>query len=415
MSDLDREMEEVLEGSAPDEPAKRGAKGDKMQKGENIGDASGKEAPAITQPTKPEEGSQPKPVSKGKDNSIPSKVKGDQKMGKLQNETEHDQELEDVQEIPKLKSDILAGLVDHMKGLKKEDLEKLYGSYILEQDDEDEEEEEEEDDDEKKEKDQEASESITQRIESMDLSDDVAALIEGDDLSEEFKSKAATIFEAAVKSKVRSELENMQSENDSIMGDLAESTMTDVVEKVDDYLNYVVEQWMTDNELAIERGLKGEIAEDFISGLKNLFEDHYIDVPDEKYDILESNLTKIEELEDKLNQQIEENIQLKKQKGELVKESMIADIADGMTDTETEKFVDLVADVEFSDEESYTEKLQTIKESYFGTGVSETSSDETLLTEEGNGVEEMQPVSNSMSTYMKAISKGHKRAQTDNN
>ncbi len=415
MSDLDREMEEVLEGSAPDEPAKRGAKGDKMQKGENIGDASGKEAPAITQPTKPEEGSQPKPVSKGKDNSIPSKVKGDQKMGKLQNETEHDQELEDVQEIPKLKSDILAGLVDHMKGLKKEDLEKLYGSYILEQDDEDEEEEEEEDDDEKKEKDQEASESITQRIESMDLSDDVAALIEGDDLSEEFKSKAAAIFEAAVKSKVRSELENMQSENDSIMGDLAESTMTDVVEKVDDYLNYVVEQWMTDNELAIERGLKGEIAEDFISGLKNLFEDHYIDVPDEKYDILESNLTKIEELEDKLNQQIEENIQLKKQKGELVKESMIADIADGMTDTETEKFVDLVADVEFSDEESYTEKLQTIKESYFGTGVSETSSDETLLTEEGNGVEEMQPVSNSMSTYMKAISKGHKRAQTDNN
>ena len=426
MSDLDREMEEVLEGSAPDEPAKRGAKGDKMQKGENIGDASGKEAPAITQPTKPEEGSQPKPVSKGKDNSIPSKVKGDQKMGKLQNETEHDQELEDVQEIPKLKSDILAGLVDHMKGLKKEDLEKLYGSYILEQDDE---KEEEEDDDENpfppkkkkgkngddEEEDQEASESITQRIESMDLSDDVAALIEGDDLSEEFKSKAATIFEAAVKSKVRSELENMQSENDSIMGDLAESTMTDVVEKVDDYLNYVVEQWMTDNELAIERGLKGEIAEDFISGLKNLFEDHYIDVPDEKYDILESNLTKIEELEDKLNQQIEENIQLKKQKGELVKESMIADIADGMTDTETEKFVDLVADVEFSDEESYTEKLQTIKESYFGTGVSETSSDETLLTEEGNGVEEMQPVSNSMSTYMKAISKGHKRAQTDNN
>jgi len=414
MSDLDREMEEVLEGSAPNEPAKRGAKGDKIQKGENIGDASGKEAPAITQPTKPEEGSQPKPVSKGKDSSIPSKAKGDQKMGKLQNETEHDQELEDVQEIPKLKSDILAGLVDHMKGLKKEDLEKLYGSHILEQDEE-EEEEEDEDDDEKKEKDQEASESIDQRIESMDLSDDVAALIEGDDLSEEFKSKAATIFEAAVKSKVRAELEKMQEENDSIMGDLAESTMTDVVEKVDDYLNYVVEQWMTDNELAIERGLKGEIAEDFISGLKNLFEDHYIDVPDEKYDILESNLTKIEELEDKLNQQIEENVQLKKQKGELVKESMIADIADGMTDTETEKFVGLVADVEFSDEESYTEKLQTIKESYFGTGVSETSSDETLLTEEGNGVEEMQPVSNSMSTYMNAISKGHKRAQSDNN
>ena len=134
--------------------------------------------------------------------------------------------------------------------------------------------------------------------------------------------------------------------------------MTDLVEKVDDYLNYVVEQWMSENELAIERGLKGEIAEDFISGLKNLFEDHYIDVPDEKYDILEPNLTKIEELEEKLNKQIDENVQLRKAKGELVKESLVADVANGMTDTETEKFQSLVEDVEFSDEESYTEKLK---------------------------------------------------------
>ena len=151
------------------------------------------------------------------------------------------------------------------------------------------------------------------------------------------------------------------------MEDMAESTMNDLVEKVDDYMNYVVEQWMEDNQLAIERGLKGEIAEDFISGLKNLFEDHYIDVPDEKYDILEANLSKIEELEEKLNKQIEENVQLKKAKGELVKESMIADVANGMTDTETEKFQSLVEDVEFSDEDSYKEKLQTVRESYFGT------------------------------------------------
>jgi len=163
---------------------------------------------------------------------------------------------------------------------------------------------------------------------------------------------------------------------------VAEETMTSVVEKVDDYMNYVVEQWMTDNELAIERGLKGEIAEDFISGLKGLFEDHYIDVPDEKYDILEANLTKIEELEDKLNKQMEENVQLKKAKGELVKESMIADVADGMTDTETEKFQSLVDDVEFSDEESYKEKLQTIKESYFGSG--EVKAQDETLTEEGS-------------------------------
>ena len=225
MSDLDREMEEVVEGSAPNEPAKRGEKGDKTPQKLKGDGAEGGEAPTIDQPnTSKEPGGkasadkEPKPVSKGKDSSIPSKAKGDQKMGKLQNETEYDEELEDVQEIPKLKSDILAGLVDHMKGLKKEDLEKLYGSHILEQDEEDDEEDDEDakkkkKDDDEEEEGQEASESIDQRIESMDLSDDVAALIEGDDLSEDFKSKAATIFEAAVKSKVRTELEIWNAES----------------------------------------------------------------------------------------------------------------------------------------------------------------------------------------------------------
>jgi len=411
MSDLDKEMEEVLEGSAPDEPKKRGEKGDVASK-----KLEGEVAPTIDQPNTSKEGkgekaspdSAPKPASK---KASPPQTKSSDASAKAE-ETEHEEEMEDVQEMPKLKSDILAGLVDHMKGMKKEDLEKLYGSQILEQDDEEEEEEEDDDEDEKEK--EAASESIEQRIDGMDLTSDVEALVEGEELSEEFKTKAATIFEAAVKSKVRTELEKMQEENNSIMEDLAEKTMTDVVEKVDDYLNYVVEQWMEENELAIERGLKGEIAEDFISGLKNLFEDHYIDVPDEKYDILEANLTKIEELEEKLNKQMDENIQLRKAKGELVKESMIADVANGMTDTETEKFVGLVADVEFSDEESYKEKLQTIKESYFGTSAVEQSGEESLLTEEGNGVEEMQPVSDTMSTYMNMISKGHKRTQATN-
>ena len=191
------------------------------------------------------------------------------------------------------------------------------------------------------------------------------------------------------------------------MEDLAESTMGDLVEKVDDYMNYVVEQWMEDNQLAIERGLKGEIAEDFISGLKNLFEDHYIDVPDEKYDILEANLTKIEELEDKLNKQMDENIQLRKAKGELVKESMIADVANGMTDTETEKFQSLVEDVEFSDEETYKGKLQTIRESYFGT--SEVKP-ENVLNEEGQSETPVE-TSGTMAQYMSAIGKDVKRSK----
>ena len=319
-------------------------------------------------------------------------------------EAEVEEEVEEIQEMPKLKSEILAGLVDHMKGLKKEDLANLYGKTVLGEEDE-EEEEDDEDEEEEMESKKVAKESIDQVVDSLDVSDDVNALVDGEELSEEFKTKAATIFETAVKSKVRAELERIQEDNDKVMEDMAESTMNDLVEKVDDYMNYVVEQWMEDNQLAIERGLKGEIAEDFISGLKNLFEDHYIDVPDEKYDILEANLTKIEELEEKLNKQIEENIQLKKAKGELVKESMIADVADGMTDTETEKFQSLVEDVEFSDEDSYKEKLQTIKESYFGATEVKTGE---VLTEEGT-TETPVDFSDTMSKYMTAIGKDAKR------
>jgi len=326
-----------------------------------------------------------------------------------EDEKEDEQVKKESVQVPKLKSEILQGLVDHFKSLKKEDLAKIYGSQVIGEQEDDEEEDDSDEDEDKKEKEEskKVKESIDQKIEDLDVSQDVEALIADEELSEEFKTKAATIFETAIKSKVRSELETIQEENDKQMKELAETSMTSMVEKVDDYLNYVVEQWMTENELAIERGLKGEIAEDFISGLKGLFEDHYIDVPDEKYDILEANLTKIEELEDKLNKQMEENVQLKKAKGELVKESMIADVADGMTDTETEKFQSLVDDVEFSDEESYKEKLQTIKESYFGTD--EVKAQDETLTEEGT--EEPVEVSGSMAQYMSAIKKDNSRAK----
>ena len=334
------------------------------------------------------------------------KTKGTAPMAAEETE-EVEEEVEEIKEMPKLKSEILQGLVDHMKGLKKEDLAKLYGSQILEQDDEEEEDDDEDGEEEESEEKKVKKESINQIVDGLDVSDDVTALVDGEELSEEFKTKAATIFESAVKSKVRVELEKIQEQNDKVMEDLAESTMNDLVEKVDDYMNYVVEQWMEDNQLAIERGLKGEIAEDFISGLKNLFEDHYIDVPDEKYDILEANLTKIEELEEKLNKQMEENVQLKKQKGELVKESMISAVADGMTDTETEKFQSLVEDVEFSDEETYKGKLQTIRESYFG--AEEAVVTQEVLTEDAS--EETVEVSSSMAQYLSAIGKDAKRSK----
>ena len=385
---LNKEMEEVVEEDTLEEASAPTVKGD---------------AKSVKLKQQPENMQKPQG---GPTASAPT-AKGDAKSAKTQamEESEVEEEVEEIQEMPKLKSDILAGLVDHMKGLKKEDLENLYKSTLMtEEDEEDEDDEEEEEEMESKKA---TKESIDQVVDSLDVSDDVNALVDGEELSEEFKTKAATIFESAVKSKVRTELERIQEENDKVIEEMAEQTMTDLVEKVDDYMNYVVEQWMEDNQLAIERGLKGEIAEDFISGLKNLFEDHYIDVPDEKYDILEANLTKIEELEEKLNKQIEENIQLKKAKGELVKESMIADIADGMTDTETEKFQSLVEDVEFSDEDSYKEKLQTIKESYFGT---EKEVKTEVLTEEGSNEAPVE-VSSTMAQYLTAIGKDAKRSK----
>ena len=385
---LNKEMEEVVEEDTLEEASAPTVKGD---------------AKSVKLKQQPENMQKPQG---GPTASAPT-AKGDAKSAKTQamEESEVEEEVEEIQEMPKLKSDILAGLVDHMKGLKKEDLENLYKSTLMtEEDEEDEDDEEEEEEMESKKA---TKESIDQVVDSLDVSDDVNALVDGEELSEEFKTKAATIFESAVKSKVRTELERIQEENDKVIEEMAEQTMTDLVEKVDDYMNYVVEQWMEDNQLAIERGLKGEIAEDFISGLKNLFEDHYIDVPDEKYDILEANLTKIEELEEKLNKQIEENIQLKKAKGELVKESMIADIADGMTDTETEKFQSLVEDVEFSDEDSYKEKLQTIKESYFG---AEKEVKTEVLTEEGSNEAPIE-VSDTMAQYLTAIGKDAKRSK----
>ena len=158
---------------------------------------------------------------------------------------------------------------------------------------------------------------------SLDIKSDVDALIGDSDLSEEFKQKAATIFEAAIKSKVKAESQRLEGEYEEKLKENTESHKAEMVEKVDSYLNYVVEEWMKENQIAIERGIKGEIAEDFIGGLKKLFEDHYIDVPDEKYNVLEDQAGKIEELEKKLNESIEKNVELNKANGELKRQDII--------------------------------------------------------------------------------------------
>jgi len=235
----------------------------------------------------------------------------------------------------------------------------------------------------------------------------VDEIFEGEELSEEFKEKAATVFEAAVKSKMRSEVERIVEAVNSEKEVEVETFKDELTEKVDTYLNYVVDEWTKENELAIERGLKGEIAEDFISGLKQLFEDHYIDVPDEKYDVLEAQSEKIAELEEKINEEIQKNVDISQQNSGLVREQVIAEVSEDLADTEIEKFKSLTEDVDFVDEESFKEKLATLKESYFPK-VATSSNAGTSFDDEDGGTAQDVDTTDTMHKYMSAISRDHK-------
>ena len=251
-----------------------------------------------------------------------------------------------------------------------------------------------------------AKAEIEEKIKSINVKEDVDALVEGEDLSEEFKDKAATIFEAAVKSKTREEITRIHEGMTSEFEEKLEESVEALTEKVDTYLNYVVEEWTKENELAIERGLKGEIAEDFISGLKQLFEDHYIDVPDEKYDVLEAQSEKIAELEEKVNSVMEQNISLTTVKSGLVREQVVSEACEDLTDTEIEKFKSLTEDVDFANEESFKAKLDTLKESYFPKTIVEQSFDD----EDGGTAQDID-TTEAMGAYMSAISRNKARAQ----
>ena len=239
-------------------------------------------------------------------------------------------------------------------------------------------------------------------VESVDVKNDVDALLEGEDFSDEFKTKAETIFEAAVSSKISEVKETLEEEKTKAI----EEAKEDMVDKIDSYLTYVTEEWKKENQLAIERGLKGEIAEDFITGLKSLFEDHYIDVPNEKYDILEAQTKEIEELKAKVNDLMEQDKTTKNRVGELVRESLISEVSKDLAETEKEKFHSLTADVEFSGEESFKEKLSTLKESYFP---SEKKVEE-VLSEDAESPKTIEADSDAMAAYTAAINKTHKRA-----
>ena len=250
-------------------------------------------------------------------------------------------------------------------------------------------------------------ETIDDRVAAIDLSDDVAALTGGEGLSEEFKTKAATIFEAALKSKIRSELERLDEEYAQKLAETTEEIKNEISVKVDDYLGYVVEEWMKKNEVALEHKIKTDITEAFISGLKTLFEEHNITVPDEKFNMLEAAAQQVDELETNLNEKIAENVELTKEVGELKKHEILLDVASDLADTEVEKFVGLVENIEYEDAEDYADKLNTLKDSYFPKA--------SIVEEVAAPTEDdYEDVTNTMAAYMNAITRTEKRAIASN-
>ena len=255
----------------------------------------------------------------------------------------------------------------------------------------------------------------------IDVKSDVEALIQGEELSEEFKEKAATIFEAAVFAKVNEEVNSRvealeEQYKTELEGSILE-TREEMVKKVDDYLNYVVKEWMQENELAIEKGIRSEIVEDFMVGLKNLFVEHYIDIPEEKVDLVDDLFAKVEDLEESLNKEMEKNVDMQSELKEYKKFEAIANISEDLTDVQVEKMQKLAETVDFESEDEYAEKLQVIKENYFpanGSVASEESTNddsqpEVLTEEEAKEVEETAEMSDTMKWYSSAISRTIKK------
>ena len=423
MSEIENKVEElateVSEANGQDAPTKNSVKSEPMKKVDGAGyedvggettdkpigkiDNSKKVKKDASAPTKGA-GSADAPISQGS-----SKIKEPLAAG---DEVEH--EGDDISELhkqemaamPKTKAGMMQAMYDKMKEMKKDKLMASYSKIMSQMDDMkkeaamDSEEEEE-----SKKKEEAKKEAIDKRVKDIDVKEDVNALVNGEsELSEEFKQKAATIFEAAVKSKVKSEIERLEDSYSKELEESKSSLKEDMVQKVDNYLNYVVEEWVKDNELAIERGIKGEIAEDFIGGLKQLFEDHYIDIPDEKYDILEAQAKEIDELKAKVNSEVEKNISLKKENADLTRGEVFEEVSDSMADTEKEKFKELTESVDFEDADDYKKKLETIKESYFKSEAKPAETNVDSISS-NSGTVDPSDLSDTMSRYTAAITR----------
>ena len=232
------------------------------------------------------------------------------------------------------------------------------------------------------------AESQEEEAEELDVNDDIAALVEGEELSEEFQNKAKTIFEAAINSKVAKIEEALEADHVKALTEEVAEFKNELTERVDSYLEYVASEWMQENQLAVDQGLKGELSESFMTGLKGLFEEHYVSVPEDKYDVLESMVNKLDEMEEKLNEQIDKNVSLNKRLAESTSDGILSDVSEGLAVTQKEKLASLAESVEFETENDYREKLVTLRNSYFPTKqVTSTQSDSSDFITEENGQE----------------------------
>lgn len=292
--------------------------------------------------------------------------------------------------MPKSKAGMINAAYNHLSKMKKEDLSVALSKLMSEDYDI-----------------EEGEQAEAAEIEyQADFSQDLNALISDEaTLSEEFKGKAEVIFEAAIKSKLSEEIDRLEAKYEEELSEEVESAKSDMVEKVDSYLNYVVEQWMEDNKVAIQAGLRAEIAENFMTGLKGLFEENYIEVPESKVDLVDDLADTVEELEESLNATTAKAIQMAEELEVYKRDAIIRESARGLAETQVEKLKSLVEDVDFEDEETFAKKVETVKESYFKKDVIEST--EAAYTDAEEGDAPIQ-VSSSMDQYLKALQKTQK-------
>ena len=249
-------------------------------------------------------------------------------------------------------------------------------------------------------------EVVEEQEEAIDVETDIQALLEGEELSEDFTNKARTIFEAAIRSKVAEMKEQVKSEYEENLIEQVQSIKEELTDRVDSYLEYVADEWVAENQLAVEKGLKTEMTESFLTGMKSLFEDHYVTIPDEKYDVLENMVDKLDEMEGKLNEQIDKNVALNKRLSESVADVIFAEVAEGLALSQKDKFSSLAENVEFESEASYREKLATLRKSYFPENAGIQRDESENLSEETQSTQyQTTPVSNTMERYLQTLNR----------